>query len=113
MQLDAETAKLDHSGLCPKCGCSWNAGDVLETFKTMRSEGREWYKDKTDAELIKIAGNYGWTPESPKNFSRLIGIEERGVYDGVCKWRCPDCNAEWNRFSKESAGGRTRIVRRF
>lgn len=33
------------------------------------------------------------------HFSRLIGIEILGGYDGVSYWRCPDCNAEWDRWT--------------
>lgn len=38
-----------------------------------------------------FAGNSPW-------FSRLIGIELPG-YDGVSRWQCPDCSAEWNRWT--------------
>lgn len=32
------------------------------------------------------------------NFSRIIGIAIRGVYDGVLIWACPDCGHQWPRF---------------
>jgi transposase-like protein len=35
------------------------------------------------------------------HFSRLIGIEIRGGYDGVSFWECPDCHARWDRFTGE------------
>ncbi len=31
-------------------------------------------------------------------YSRTIGIEVRGVYDGVLYWQCPDCGFAWQRF---------------
>jgi transposase-like protein len=34
-------------------------------------------------------------------YSRCIGIEVQGGYDGVSYWRCPDCGAEWDRFTGE------------
>ncbi len=34
------------------------------------------------------------------HFSRLIGIEIPGVYDGVLFWQCPDCGAQWHRWPK-------------
>ena len=34
------------------------------------------------------------------HFSRLIGIEIPGKYDGVSIWKCPDCGCEWERFKK-------------
>lgn len=33
------------------------------------------------------------------HFSRTIGIEIQGVYDGVVLWECPDCEARWHRFT--------------
>lgn len=41
------------------------------------------------------AGYYG---EGVTHYSRMIGIEVRGVYDGVLYWKCPDCNASWHRW---------------
>jgi hypothetical protein len=32
-------------------------------------------------------------------YSRLIGIEVRGVFDGILYWECPDCHAKWPRFN--------------
>lgn len=32
------------------------------------------------------------------HYSRQIGIEVRGVYDGVLIWQCPDCGHMWPRF---------------
>lgn len=31
-----------------------------------------------------------------------MGIEVRGVYDGVLIWKCADCNHMWPRFSEEN-----------
>lgn len=33
------------------------------------------------------------------HYSRMIGEEVRGVYDGVLIWHCPDCGGMWPRFS--------------
>ena len=33
-----------------------------------------------------------------KKYSRIIGYEIRGVYDGVAFWMCPECGARWHRF---------------
>ena len=45
-------------------------------------------------------GYYGpWSPEDgPRYYSRLVGVEVSGVYDGVLYWQCPDCGAAWHRF---------------
>lgn len=36
--------------------------------------------------------------EGATHYSRVIGVEFRGVYDGVAAWLCPDCGARWHRF---------------
>lgn len=64
---------LDKFGECPICTCSWFAGDIPE-------ESREHYSP-------------------PYKFSRLIGVEVRGVYDGMLIHQCPDCSSMWSRFS--------------
>ena len=32
------------------------------------------------------------------NFSRIVGIEVSGIYDGILYWECPDCNGRWHRW---------------
>ena len=91
---------MDHSGLCPKCGADWDNGDIVAFFKNMRASGDRYWANKTDDEIVKVAGDYGWTPETPKHFSRLIGIEHRDRYDGVWEYACPDCNARFPRFGE-------------
>lgn len=41
---------------------------------------------------------YGERALEDRFFSRLIGVEIRGVYDGIAYWRCPDCGLRWHRF---------------
>lgn len=33
-------------------------------------------------------------------YSRKIGVEIQGVYDGVLFWQCPDCQGRWHRFAE-------------
>lgn len=40
------------------------------------------------------AGYYGDTT----HYSRTIGMEVMGVYDGVLYWMCPDCAHKWHRW---------------
>ena len=91
---------LDQHGLCPKCGANWDAGDILEKFEKLRDAGDSYYAIKTNEELVEIAGSYGWTPETPKRFTRLIGIEFPRLYDGVWEYACPDCDARFPRFQE-------------
>jgi predicted RNA-binding Zn-ribbon protein involved in translation (DUF1610 family) len=32
------------------------------------------------------------------HYRREIGVEIRGVYDGVLFWECPECGHAWHRF---------------
>lgn len=32
-------------------------------------------------------------------YSRMIGVEIRGVYDGVLYYACPDCGGAWQRWT--------------
>jgi len=36
-----------------------------------------------------------------KTYSRLVGVEIQGGYDGVSYWACPFCGAAWDRFTGE------------
>jgi hypothetical protein len=35
---------------------------------------------------------------SSTHYLRTIGVELRGVYDGVLYWMCPDCGGTWHRW---------------
>jgi len=93
MLIDGKTTHIDDYGNCPECGSSWDAGAVFDNLRK-----QPHYVGKTDDELrAHIAESYG---DENARFSRLIGVEIRGYYDGVCKWKCPDCNKEWDRFAR-------------
>lgn len=53
-----------------------------------------------------------WTYKADgKVFSRVIGLEDPSVYDGVSWWGCPRCKAQWDRWTgkltrKGSADGK-------
>lgn len=38
------------------------------------------------------------------HFSRVIGHEVRGVYDGTLFWSCPDCGKAWPRAFSRGVG---------
>ena len=58
---------------CPECGSSWDNGPIPESM-------REFYSP-------------------PYRWSRLIGVEIQGQFDGVSLWQCPDCKTQWDRFT--------------
>jgi hypothetical protein len=55
-------------------------------------------KDKDVCPLCGADFRYGETGQ----FSRRIGVEFQGVYDGILFWQCPDCDGRWHRFPEES-----------
>jgi predicted RNA-binding Zn-ribbon protein involved in translation (DUF1610 family) len=71
---------VNHIGLCPQCGSDWRDAPIPEA---------EHRKDR-----------YG-VIAPVQYYSRLIGIEIRGGYDGISFWRCPDCGAQWDRFTEK------------
>jgi len=40
--------------------------------------------------------------------SRVIGVEIRGLYDGVAYWICPDCKVVWHRWADSPGNARLR-----
>jgi hypothetical protein len=46
-----------------------------------------------NTELLYAAAS----PEGEKTYSRAIGVEILGEYDGVSFYRCPDCEGTWER----------------
>jgi uncharacterized Zn ribbon protein len=58
---------------CPECKADWQGIPIKEEYR------KKYYGGKT-------------------HYHRLIGVETYD-YDGVSKWRCPDCFAEWNRWT--------------
>lgn len=92
---------------CPECNARWKGEDIFKHFMDAKTnpnhEQYAYYKDRSDAEILKVAGDYGWTPETPKSFGNIIGVElsydDPERYDGVSYWMCPNCRVAWNRFN--------------
>lgn len=105
--VDGQPTQLDAYGCCPQCSADWDNGDIVERFKQLRANNDPYWGAKTDEEIVKSAGHYGWTPETPRHFTRLVGVElpltHPQHYDGVSFWQCPDCQATWNRFPWQHA----------
>jgi|SRR5688572_20818672 len=81
---------------CPKCNVSWMGGSIIDVFIKKRDEGEEYWKDKSDADIVKFVQD-SYSP--PYTWRREIGIEILGWYDGVSYWMCPDCEAYFNRWT--------------
>ncbi len=54
---------------CPKCSVSLDGGEIPADIQEHYSPPYRW--------------------------GREIGIEVRGLYDGVAYWKCPDCEHIW------------------
>jgi Zn-finger nucleic acid-binding protein len=68
------------SEVCPKCDADLRGAEIRTEHLT--------------------AGYYGpWNGE-PKFYSRTIGVEFPGVYDGILFWQCPDCGGRWHRWEE-------------
>jgi len=110
LKFSGDTKKGD---CCPECMANWDGGDIYEHFLEAKfnpnHEQHDYYRDKTLSEIKETAGHYGWSEETPKRFSNLIGIDlsmdlnanEDEQYDGVSYWQCPKCKIAWHRFSGE------------
>ncbi len=72
---------MNITGNCSECGASWRGEPIPEDARR--------------------AGYYGPPETASTHYSRVIGIEIQGKYDGISFWRCPDCGAEWNRWTEE------------
>jgi len=83
---------------CPFCKADFDGGSILETFIKQREEGVESWKGMTNTQIEeKMKECY----TSPYRWSRVIGIEDPSIYDGISYYRCPDCDKMWKReFSK-------------
>ena len=63
---------------CPHCSVSLRGPEIPE-------------------ESLRSGAYGGWNGE-PRFFSRRVGVELQGVYDGVIWWECPDCGGRWHRW---------------
>lgn len=48
----------------------------------------------------EIPAEFLYREDGPVYYSRIIGVEIRGVFDGVAYWQCPDCGWAWHRFDE-------------
>lgn len=81
---------------CPNCGVSFQGESILETFIKQRDELRyDIWQGKSDEEIMeRVKSSYS----PPYHWSRVIGIEDPMIYDGVSWWKCPDCEHTWERM---------------
>jgi hypothetical protein len=49
-----------------------------------------------DCPACGVKWAYEW---NDAKYTRCIGVEIQGKYDGVSFWRCPDCKVQWDRWT--------------
>jgi hypothetical protein len=79
---------------CPHCATDMRGDEIAECFRTHRDDCA-----LKDGRLRCFCFPYG----EATHYSRVMGHEIRGVYDGVLFWSCPDCGLAWPRWND---GGR-------
>lgn len=98
---------------CPHCGSNMQGPPIPEKHLHHNVPGDPFYNPKeptceeSKARWAKIRPGeercfclpYGG---DNTHFSRLIGVEISGVYDGVLFWQCPDCGGRWHRWPEGS-----------
>lgn len=79
---------------CPHCAASMQGDPIPE-------EHRQHKPDCEDRKARSPFGSCYCLPhgDDVTHFSRVMGHEVRGVYDGVLYWSCPDCGRAWPRFA--------------
>lgn len=79
---------LDKNGHCPHCNADWDGGAIFDSLRQQTH-----FRLLNDAELRDLISDcYG---NAAGRWSRLIGVEVQGRYDGVSFWQCPDCQKMW------------------
>ena len=93
---------LDRQGPCPECGADWRSSPIPVEYVLADHYGHVVPCTRKFMYPVKDT-----TPCTcpPRYYSRLIGIQlpydDPNHFDGVSFWRCPDCGAQWNRFTEE------------
>ena len=80
--------------VCPECGANWDGGDIFETLVK-----QDWWKKNMTEDGLREYVKKFYAP--PYRYSRIIGVEDPMVYDGVSWWKCPDCGTMWDRWTNE------------
>lgn len=75
---------------CPKCKASMKGEPVPEKYRV--------HDDDCEKQQESFGRCFCLPYGDTTHFSRVMGHEVSGVYDGILFWTCPDCNHAWPRF---------------
>ena len=91
--------------ICPHCNADLRGEPIPDKYlKHLYESDPDWdrgtntsheQQEKKYGEGRCLCLPYG---EGKTHFSRIIGVEIRGVYDGVLFWACPECGGTWHRW---------------
>jgi hypothetical protein len=86
---------------CPGCGSNLDGEPIPEELLHCYNRG-------PDGELIHSEEEYAAVRDQIENetthYSRVIGVEYQGRYDGISEWVCPDCGRREGRWSGKVLG---------
>lgn len=100
------------SEVCPNCKSDLRSEPIPEKYFVHHLESDpSWDRTIHTSHEKQIAEwgrchclPYGDREPEDRFFSRMMGYEIQGVYDGILFWGCPDCGHLWPRFAKETWG---------
>lgn len=88
---------IDSLKNCPECGANWDNGDIFDVLQKK-------HLNEPIEKVKEWASHYGWSEDNKVHFSKVIGLEIPGKYDGVSYWKCPECQMLWDRFTEKKVG---------
>jgi hypothetical protein len=75
-------------------------GALMSSNETCPINGCDLRGEEIKPESL-AKGYYGpWDGVEKRYYSKMVGVQIRGVYDGVCYWFCPECGERWHRFAE-------------
>lgn len=76
---------------CPHCGSSMQGDPIPERYQQ--------HADDHDEQVARNGRCFCLPYGDSTHFSRVMGHEVSGIYDGVLFWVCPDCHHAWPRWN--------------
>lgn len=94
---------------CPACGSDLKGEPIPEKYFVHDRTTAEHARSVEAHQRYGLSGEctclpYGDKAPEDRFYSRKMGYEISGVYDGILFWGCEDCGHLWPRFSAESWG---------
>lgn len=92
-QQQNQLPPINRHGQCPNCEHGWDGGDIVQELSKL-----DLFKGNSQQEMLKIAGNYGYTETNPTRFSKLESVELPNMGSSAF-WRCPKCRHVWDKIT--------------